>query len=90
MRLKMPISLFHITKPIEYQTLCDMELKDVADSTWFCHAPIMGLTCGHCNPCKDAIHEGMAWRVSALGFVLWYFFKPKQVAKSIVKKVTGK
>lgn len=71
--LKMPISLFHITKPTEYQRMCNMGLKEVADRTWFCHNPIMGLTCGWCNPCKDALHEGMAWRVSKWGRILGFF-----------------
>lgn len=70
MHLKMPVSLFHITKPIEYQRMCDMGLKNVADATWFCHNPIMGMTCGCCNPCRDALHEGMAWRVSKIGHIL--------------------
>lgn len=72
-RLKMPISLFHITKTAEYSRLCEMGLKEVADNTWFCHDPVMGFTCGMCNPCKDALHEGMAWRVSKTGFLLGLF-----------------
>ena len=31
--------------------------------TWFCHAPVNGRPCGTCNPCKDAMVEGMRWRM---------------------------
>jgi 7-cyano-7-deazaguanine synthase len=31
--------------------------------TWFCHAPVAGEPCGICNPCRDAMNEGMRWRV---------------------------
>ena len=31
--------------------------------TWFCHAPVNGKPCGTCNPCKDAMAEGMRWRM---------------------------
>lgn len=30
--------------------------------TWFCHAPVGGKPCGICNPCRDAMNEGMRWR----------------------------
>ena len=31
--------------------------------TWFCHEPVKGKPCGVCNPCKDAMNEGMRWRM---------------------------
>lgn len=31
--------------------------------TWFCHMPVNGRPCGICNPCKDALAEGMGWRL---------------------------
>jgi len=31
--------------------------------TWFCHTPVDGKPCGTCNPCKDAMVEGMRWRM---------------------------
>lgn len=66
-RFRMPLSLFHKTKQSEYKGLCDMGLKEVADSTWFCHQPVLGFPCGHCNPCWDAMNEGMSWRVPHIG-----------------------
>lgn len=38
--------------------------------TWFCHRPVFGLPCGHCNPCKDCLNEGLAFRVPRLGYLL--------------------
>jgi len=35
----------------------------VMRKTWFCHAPTKGKPCGICNPCRDAMNEGMAWRM---------------------------
>ena len=31
--------------------------------TWFCHTPVNGKPCGTCNPCRDAMNEGMRWRM---------------------------
>ena len=42
--------------------------------TWFCHAPVNGKPCGTCNPCKDAMVEGMRWRMplsSQLRYHAW-------------------
>ena len=42
--------------------------------TWFCHAPVNGKPCGTCNPCKDAMAEGMRWRMplsSRLRYYAW-------------------
>lgn len=36
---------------------------DIMKYTWFCHMPIHGKPCGMCNPCKDAMNEGMEWRM---------------------------
>lgn len=68
--LKMPQSLFHINKQIEWHRLKAMGLEDIAMETWFCHTPILGLPCGRCNPCKDALNENMAWRVPKIGRIL--------------------
>ena len=43
--------------------------------TWFCHAPVNGKPCGTCNPCKDAMAEGMRWRMplsSRLRYHAWH------------------
>lgn len=38
---------------------------DLMEMTWFCHTPVMGRPCGLCNPCRDAVAEGMGHRVPA-------------------------
>ena len=59
------------------------------DRTWFCHTPVRGKPCGMCNPCRDAMVEGMSWRMPLLSrmryhvYSLWRslrkfsFFQPK-------------
>lgn len=65
--LLFPAHLFTLTKEEEYKILLKMGLKSVFNLTWFCHDPIFNRPCGHCNPCKDALNEGMSWRLSFLG-----------------------
>jgi hypothetical protein len=48
----------------------EWDMNDVVLSTWFCHSPILGQPCGRCNPCKDALAEGLAWRVPIIGRLL--------------------
>ena len=43
--------------------------------TWFCHTPVNGKPCGICNPCRDAMNEGMGWRMplsSRLRYHMWH------------------
>lgn len=36
----------------------------VMGMTWFCHRPRRDLQpCGHCNPCRYTIEEGLGWRI---------------------------
>jgi hypothetical protein len=65
-----PAFMRNIEKTDEWAWLACHGYEEIAQSTWFCHRPVMGLTCGHCHPCQDALHEGMAHRVSTLGYVL--------------------
>ena len=62
--------LFSITKVDEMNSFISMGDKDIMKKTWFCHHPVLGFPCGHCNPCKDAIAEGMQFRVPLIGFCL--------------------
>lgn len=62
-----PLFMYNKEKIDEWNELISMGCEDIARSTWFCHNPIFGMTCGQCNPCQDALHEGMAFRVSILG-----------------------
>ena len=65
-----PSLIVGITKVEEWEYLQKMHFGDIAKMTWFCHSPVLGLTCGQCNPCKDALNEGMAFRVNRFGRVL--------------------
>ncbi|MCM1139808.1 MAG: hypothetical protein NC453_14670 [Muribaculum sp.] len=65
--LRLPQNLFNIEKLEEVRLLKQWGMEACMKKTWFCHAPVMGLPCGHCNPCKDALNEGLAWRVPKVG-----------------------
>lgn len=71
-----PISLWNITKPEEIMQIKEMGHENTITHTWFCHNPVFGLPCGHCNPCKDALYEGMDWRVPLAGRLLYWIYKP--------------
>ena len=68
--LIIPLPLFEMTKLQEAEQLRKWGMEEVIGMTWFCHRPVFGLPCGHCNPCKDCLNEGMAYRVPKLGYAL--------------------
>lgn len=68
--LHFPSHLFSLEKIEEAELLKKWGCRDILNSTWFCHSPVLGYPCGRCNPCKDALNEGMAWRVPMIGRVL--------------------
>lgn len=68
--LLFPEVLFSTEKTEEIRLMREWGLDDVVMATWFCHNPVLGLPCGHCNPCRDALNEGLAWRVPRLGCIL--------------------
>ena len=72
-----PSFMRDIEKTDEWKELCDMGYSNIANMTWFCHTPAFGKPCGHCNPCKDALAEGMAFRVPMRGRILHYVQKIK-------------
>ncbi len=61
--IRLPMS-WDRTKDEEAKELRDMGLEDVLDKTWFCYTPVDNKPCGTCNPCKQAIEDGMTWRFS--------------------------
>jgi 7-cyano-7-deazaguanine synthase len=65
-----PELLFSIDKLEEIRLLREWGMNDVVKTTWFCHNPVLGKPCGHCNPCRDALNEGLAWRVPLSGRIL--------------------
>lgn len=68
--LRFPAHLFNIEKIEEAKILNEWQCKDILMTTWFCHKPVLGYPCGRCNPCKDALNEGFAWRVPLKGRIL--------------------
>lgn len=79
--------LWETSKSMEIEMLKNLHCDDIIDMTWFCHSPLRGKPCGHCNPCKDAFHYNLGWRITKSNYYLWYLARPKEVAKSIVRKL---
>lgn len=83
--IRLPSSIWNMTKLEEVEFIKSLGLEEVILKTWFCHRPIFGYTCGHCNPCKDALNEGMAFRVSKFGYVLGLLRNVYNRCKGILK-----
>ena len=84
--------IWTMSKLEEVEYMKSIGLENIITLTHFCHAPIFGLTCGQCNPCKDALNEGMAWRVSKfgciLGFIRKYLYQyPKRVIGRCIRAI---
>lgn len=65
-----PATMWHMSKLDEVKGFKDLGFEHSINKTWFCHRPIWGLPCGHCNPCKDCLNEGLAFRIPKLGYAL--------------------
>ena len=76
---EIPSFVYKHTKLDEVEGLKQLGLEDVMLMTWFCHSPICGLPCGQCSPCKDALNEGLSWRVPLKGRILGYLVKPYRI-----------
>ena len=61
-----------------------MNLSDIIDDTWFCHTPKNNQPCGHCNPCRYTIEEGMAYRFSKKALIS-YKIHTGLLVRSLVK-----
>lgn len=73
-----------MTKEEEINRLKELGHQNTIKYTWFCHFPVWGMPCGHCNPCRDCLNEGLAFRVPKLGRLLYYIYKPY---KTIMRKL---
>ena len=80
--IDLPSTLWCMTKVEEIEKLKQMGHKETIKYTWFCHFPVWGKPCGHCNPCRDSINEGLAFRVPILGYLLYYIYKPYKLLKN--------
>ena len=74
--IDLPSTLWGMTKVDEVNKLKEMGHEATVRHTWFCHFPVWGMPCGHCNPCRDSINEGLSFRVPKLGYYLYYIYKP--------------
>lgn len=88
--LRLGKKIWTMTKLEEVEYMKSIGLESIILKTHFCHTPVFGLTCGQCNPCKDALNEGMAFRVSKVGRILGLLRKifynlPKTVLRKIFK-----
>lgn len=66
----LPATLWQMSKLDEIEEFKQLGFEHIISKTWFCHRPILGLPCGHCNPCKDCLNEGLRFRVPLLGYIL--------------------
>ena len=83
--LYFPTFMKNLEKPKEWEYLKSHGAEKIAQMTWFCHRPVLGMTCGHCNPCKDALNEGMSFRVSKIGYLFGGIRLYKDKLQSIFK-----
>ncbi len=77
-RVKASVSdeAFELFRPFCYPTIerTKLEMRELArergflpllERSWFCHEPRRdGAPCGFCQPCHDARHQGMGWRLT--------------------------
>lgn len=82
--IDLPVSLWEMTKEEEINRLKELGHQNTIKYTWFCHFPVWGMPCGHCNLCRDCLNEGLAFRVPKLGRLLYYIYKPY---KTIMRKL---
>jgi len=47
---------------------------DIMKMTWFCHRPVNNKPCGNCNPCRDAMNEGMSFRMPLISKFRYYYY----------------
>ena len=46
----------------------------IMKETWFCHRPVNNRPCGNCNPCRDAMKEGMDFRMPLISKFRYYYY----------------
>lgn len=85
--LLFPSTLWHMSKLNEVEGYKSLGFEKTIKKTWFCHRPVFGLPCGHCNPCKDCLNEGLAFRVPLIGRILGTVRRIKHGVLKRVKNV---
>lgn len=85
-----PSTLWHMTKLEEIENFKKLGFASTIKKTWFCHRPILGFPCGHCNPCKDCLNEGLAFRVPIIGYILGSFRNQLYRIYALFKKLRAR
>lgn len=65
---------------------------EIMKLSWFCHLPINGQPCGLCNPCRDAMNNGMVWRMpkeSQFRYRHRFIFRCIRKVKKLAAIITG-
>ena len=60
---RLDFGMLDVSKAEAKRVAQELGWMPIMHRTWFCHAPVNGKPCGTCNPCKDAMAEGMRWRM---------------------------
>jgi 7-cyano-7-deazaguanine synthase len=69
--------IYHYSK-LDIRSVCEQNgWMDIMELTWFCHKPIKGKPCGNCNPCRDAMKEGMGYRLPFEAKLRYYWHNTK-------------
>ena len=86
------LPVINLTKQDEGRIAREKGWMDIMELTWFCHSPINGKPCGFCNPCDDAMHTGMEWRLPKEAqnrnkhrTLYRYINKAKKIVNKIIK-----
>lgn len=78
-----PLSLWNLTKRQTRDKALKADFLDILEHSWFCHYPINYAACGRCSPCRQAIEEGMGYRLPWRARFLRY---PQRLVERWVKK----
>lgn len=87
--------LFEITKLEMLAEYKRLGYEETIQKTWFCHTPINNEPCGICNPCQQAVDEGLGFRLSPSGLARYYSdisykkYKWYKYFKKIRQKIKG-
>lgn len=68
--------VFDLSKVGMGERAARLGFDDVMRMTWFCHRPKDGQPCGVCEPCRDAMREGLGWRIPRNRRVLSWMLTP--------------
>lgn len=69
---RLDFGMINVSKVAARRASEEMGWTAIMRKTWFCHAPVNGRPCGTCNPCRDAMSEGMRWRMPPSSQLRYY------------------